>query len=142
MVPGNATARLELTRIYHFSAAHRLASPRLSPAANARVYGPCARLHGHNYQVEVTVAGPPDPETGMVVDLERLDRAVARALLDRLDHRQLEEVEGLRDVVTTGECLARTFWAWLAPVVAPAVLRRVAVVETAKNRFEYAGEQP
>lgn len=142
MVPEGPRGRLEVTRIYHFSAAHQLRSPRLSPEANARVYGPCAHLHGHNYEVEVTVAGTPDPETGMVVDLERLDRAVARALLDRVDHQQLEEVDGLQAEVTTGECLARAFWVWLAPEVAPAVLRRVAVVETPKNRFEYAGEEP
>src|SRR3989304_4866587 len=66
---------VELTRVYHVSAAHRLASPALSDEANAALYGTCTRPHGHNYYVEVTVAGRPDPVTGMAVDLAALDAA-------------------------------------------------------------------
>jgi 6-pyruvoyltetrahydropterin/6-carboxytetrahydropterin synthase len=129
-----------LTRIYHFSAAHRLESPYLSPEENARVYGQCYRVHGHNYYVEVTVTGTPDPVTGMAVDLSALDEIVERELLSRVDHRELEQaVPELAGVITTGESLARAFFALLAPRV-PA-LARVAVVETAKNRFEYCGAE-
>lgn len=131
---------MELTRIYHFSAAHRLESPALEARESARLYGPCARVHGHNYYVEVTVAGAPDPLTGMLVDVARLDGLVQGAVIDHVDHQTLEGVDVLRDVITTGECLARAFWRLLAPGVAPAALRQVAVVETAKNRFEYRGE--
>lgn len=133
---------LALTRTYHFSAGHRLESPALDAAANARVYGPCHRPHGHNYLVEVTVAGgAPDPATGMSLDLEALDRAVARVLLDRVDHQDLSRsVPELAGVVTTGEGLARAFWQWLAPVLPAGALRRIAVVETANNTFEYFGE--
>lgn len=133
-------AVVELTRVYHFSAAHRLASPALSETENAALYGPCHRLHGHNYYVEVTVAGSPDPVTGMAVDLERLDAAVARALLDHVDHRQLEEAAPLAGVITTGEGLARAFWGVLAAAMPGARLRCVTVQETAKNRFAYRGE--
>ena len=130
---------VELTRTYHFSAGHRLESPRLSPEENDRVYGQCHRPHGHNYYVEVTVSGPPDPVTGMAVDVGALDRTVATVLLDRVDHRDLSTgVPELAGVITTGESLARAFWALLAPSV-PA-LARVAVTETANNRFEYWGE--
>jgi len=131
---------LELTRVYHFSAGHRLASPTLSPEANAALYGPCHRPHGHNYYLEVTVAGSPDRVTGMAVDLERLDGAVRERVLDRVDHRTLEEVPALAGVVTTGEGLARAFWRLLTPAVPGGALRRVTVVETAKNRFQYEGE--
>ena len=131
---------LELTRVYHFSAGHRLASPSLSPEANAALYGPCHHPHGHNYYLEVTVAGSPDRVTGMAVDLERLDGAVRERVLDRVDHRTLEEVPALAGVVTTGEGLARAFWRLLAPAVPGGALRRVTVVETAKNRFQYEGE--
>jgi 6-pyruvoyltetrahydropterin/6-carboxytetrahydropterin synthase len=131
---------IELTRVYHFSAAHRLVSPRLDAAANAALYGPCARTHGHNYYVEVTVAGVPDPLTGMAVDLGRIDAAVADELLRHVDHHTLEEAPPLAGVITTGEGLARAFWDILAPVLDPGALRRVRVVETAKNRFEYRGE--
>jgi 6-pyruvoyltetrahydropterin/6-carboxytetrahydropterin synthase len=133
---------LELTRVYHFSAGHRLANPAVGARENARLYGPCARAHGHNYYVEVAVAGPPDPLTGMVTDVARLDALVQQRLLDRVDHRTLEGVPELAGVITTGEGLARAFWAVLAPVLAPVRLRRVTVVETAKNRFEYRGEEP
>ncbi|MBI4638817.1 MAG: 6-carboxytetrahydropterin synthase [Candidatus Rokubacteria bacterium] len=132
--------RVDVTRVYHFSAAHRLESPALSPEANATLYGLCHRPHGHNYYVEVTVTGAPDPLTGMAVDLGRLDTVVRRSLLDQVDHRVLEEALPLRGVVTTGEGLARAFWRLLAPAVGPGALTRIAVVETAKNRFEYRGE--
>jgi 6-pyruvoyltetrahydropterin/6-carboxytetrahydropterin synthase len=130
---------VEVTRVYHFSAAHRLENPALGPEANAALYGACHRPHGHNYYLEVTVAGRPDPATGMAVDLGRLDAAVGHAVLDRVDHRTLERVDALAGVITTGESLARAFWRILAPEVGAATLRRVTVVETAKNRFDYEG---
>jgi 6-pyruvoyltetrahydropterin/6-carboxytetrahydropterin synthase len=130
-----------LTRVYHFSAAHQLANPALSPEANASLYGACHRPHGHNYYLEVSVAGVPDPVTGMAVDLGALDAQVERLVLNEVDHRTLEEAPSLDGVITTGESLARAFWRVLAPAVAPpGSLRRVSVVETAKNRFEYRGE--
>jgi 6-pyruvoyltetrahydropterin/6-carboxytetrahydropterin synthase len=130
---------IALTRVYHFSAAHRLESPHLTAEENAWSYGACHRTHGHNYYVEVTVAGEPDPVTGMATDIGALDAAVSRTLLDRVDHRHLDEtVPELAGVISTGENLARAFWEWLRPEV-PA-LTRVLVRETAKNRFEYRGE--
>lgn len=135
-----APSGLELTRVYHFSAGHRLEQPALSAEDNARLYGPCARPHGHNYYVEVTVSGAPDPVTGMLMDVAQLDAVVERALLQRVDHQTLEAVPELGGIVTTGESLARAFWRILAEALGPIGLRRVTVVETAKNRFEYRGE--
>jgi 6-pyruvoyltetrahydropterin/6-carboxytetrahydropterin synthase len=131
---------LELTRIYHFSAGHRLADPALSDEANEALYGQCFRPHGHNYYLEVTVAGRPDAVTGMAVDLGQIDGAVRERVLDHVDHRTLEGVPALAGVVTTGEGLARAFWRLLTPAIPAGVLRRVTVVETAKNRFQYEGE--
>jgi len=131
---------LELTRQYHFSAGHRLASPALSPEDNARLYGQCYRPHGHNYLVEVTVQGERDPVTGMAADLTALDAVVARRLLDRVDHYDLSSaVPTLEGISTTGENLARAFWQWIAPALPAGALRRVAVVETDNNTFEYRG---
>lgn len=130
-----------LTRSYHFSAGHRLESAALSPEDNARVYGPCYRPHGHNYNVEVTVSGRMDPATGMAADLGELDATVERVLLARVDHYDLSTaVPALAGVITTGENLARTFWDWLEPALPAGALRRVAVVETANNTFEYFGD--
>jgi 6-pyruvoyltetrahydropterin/6-carboxytetrahydropterin synthase len=133
------TGRLEVTRVYHFSAAHRLAGPALSDRENAALYGPCARTHGHNYYLEVTLAGVADPVTGMAVDLSRVDHAVRDVVLEAVDHRALEEVPALAGVVTTGESLARAFWTMLEPALPDGVLARIVVQETAKNRFEYRG---
>jgi 6-pyruvoyltetrahydropterin/6-carboxytetrahydropterin synthase len=132
---------LELTRQYHFSAGHRLESAAFSPEENERVYGQCYRQHGHNYLVEVTVAGQPDPVTGMAADLGALDAAVNRIILDRVDHYDLSSaVEPLRGVPTTGENLARAFWKWLEPALPVGSLRRLVVVETDNNTFEYRGD--
>ncbi|MGH7334842.1 MAG: 6-pyruvoyl trahydropterin synthase family protein [Candidatus Rokuibacteriota bacterium] len=136
MSPG----RVEVTRVYHFSAAHQLQSPALTRAENTTLYGPCARVHGHNYYLEVTLAGTPHSGTGMAVDLGEVDAAVHRVLIDVVDHQTLEGVPTLAGVITTGENLARTFWTVLAPVLPAETLTRVVVQETAKNRFEYRGE--
>jgi 6-pyruvoyltetrahydropterin/6-carboxytetrahydropterin synthase len=135
-----APREFALTRAYHFSAGHRLESAALSSDDNARIYGQCYRPHGHNYVIEVTVAGTPDPQTGMAVDLAILDAAMTRQVLDRVDHYDLSTaVPELQGVVTTGEELARAFWQWLEPALPAGCLRRVAVVETANNTFEYRG---
>jgi 6-pyruvoyltetrahydropterin/6-carboxytetrahydropterin synthase len=131
--------RIELTRAYHFSAGHRLASPALGPEENARLYGPCHRPHGHNYYVEVTLAGTPDRVTGMAIDLGEVDAVVASTVLEAVDHRTLEEAPLLDGVVTTGEGLARAFWRALEPALPAGTLIGVVVQETQKNRFEYRG---
>ena len=135
-------SRFAVTRTYHFSAAHRLASGELSEAENAAVFGQCFRQHGHNYLLEVTVSGALDPATGMSVDIAVVDRAVKTAVLDRVDHYDLSAtVPALASVITTGENLARTFWEWLEGALPPGSLRKVTVVETANNVFEYRGER-
>ena len=132
--------RVELTRVYHFSAGHRLENPALSADDNAALYGPCHRPHGHNYYVEVTVSGVPDALTGMAVDLGRVDETVHHAVIEHVDHMTLEDVPALAGVISTGESLARAFWRILDPALPPGALTCVAVVETAKNRFEYRGD--
>ena len=137
---GEMSRTVEITRVYHFSAAHQLANPALPAADNAALYRACHRPHGHNYYLEVTVAGAPDACTGMAVDLAALDDHVQQRVLEQVDHAKLEEVAILADVITTGESLARAFWRTLAPGLPTGRLSRLTVVETAKNRFEYRGE--
>lgn len=132
---------LFLTRAFHFSAGHRLASAALSPGENRAVYGPCSRPHGHNYLLEVTVGGRADPLTGMAASLSELEAAVRGAVLDLVDHRDLDsDVPALEGVVSTGENLAQAFWRMLSAALPAGALRRVAVVETQNNVFEYSGE--
>ena len=132
---------LTLTRTFHFSAGHQLVNPALGEADNRALYGPCFRPHGHNYLLEVTVGGRIDQRTGMAADVEGLDSAVKRAVLDLVDHHDLNaDVAALAGVITTGENLARAFWRLLSPALPRGSLRRVAVVETANNTFEYCGD--
>jgi len=132
---------VRLTRAVDFSASLRCARPDLSEDENRALFGRAASPHGHNYRLEVTVAGDVDPVTGMSVDLGLVDTAVKAALLDRVDHYDLSAtVPELAGVITTGEGLARVFWQWLEPALPPGRLRRLAVVETDSNAFEYGGE--
>src|SRR5207247_10873287 len=106
---------VDVTRVYHFSAAHQLANPVRPAAENAALYGACHRAHGHNYYLEVTVAGAPDPRTGMAVDLEALDGPVRRTVRDQVAHAKLEDVPALAGVSTTGDRLGRALGRALAP---------------------------
>jgi len=84
---------IRLTRRYRFSASHLYRRPEWSEEENRARFGKCANLpgHGHNYRVYVTVAGEPDAATGFVVDLAALDGVVAAEVVERLDHRHLNE---------------------------------------------------
>jgi 6-pyruvoyltetrahydropterin/6-carboxytetrahydropterin synthase len=136
-----APEHLTLTRTFHFSAGHRLANSDLSEAENLATYGPCFRSHGHNYLLEVTVGGTPDPVSGMAADLDRLEATVKRVVLDLVDHRNLDgDVPALEGKITTGENLVRAFWEMLQTALPANILKRVAVVETANNTFEYFGD--
>ena len=131
-------ATMELTKILRFSAAHRLASEALTSEENDRLYGSCARDHGHNYALEATVRGVVDAD-GMVMDLTVLARAM-QTVVDLVDHRHLAgDVPALAGVVTTGENLAAAFYRMIDRALPPGRLVRVAVVETENNRFEYEG---
>lgn len=129
---------VHLTRRVRFEAAHRLWSNELGETQNEATYGKCARAggHGHNYEVEVTVAGPVDPTTGLVVVRDELDRVLEERLLARVDHRNLDDVIG-PGTVSTGENLARIFFDWIEPhVPRPARLARLRVFETPRNIFD------
>lgn len=124
--------QLTVSRTYHFEAAHRLYAETLSPEENERIFGKCARAggHGHNYEVTVRLRASQ-------LSREEMDRRVKSSLLDRVDHRRLEDV--LPGMVTTGEALARTFFEWLEPAFRnDAPLQRITVRETRSNLFEYA----
>lgn len=136
--------RVRITRRLHFCAAHRLAREDWSEEENRRVFGDCANpnWHGHNYDLEVTVVGPVDPETGYVMDLGELKALVNRRVVDDLDHRNLNlDVDWMRGIVPSTENLAVAIWKRVAPhIPAPAELDRVVLWETPRHRVEYRGE--
>lgn len=130
-------------RRYTLSASHRLHAPALNGEQNRAAYGKCNNPHGHghNYVVEVLVGGPIDPETGMVIDLARLDEAVQAAVLDRFDHANLNFDPIFADRVPTTENLCKAVFRLLQEPVGPAELTHVRVEETENNFFEYRGER-
>jgi 6-pyruvoyltetrahydropterin/6-carboxytetrahydropterin synthase len=129
---------MTLTRVYEFAASHRLDSPVLSPEENQTLFGKCNNPagHGHNYVLEVTVKGAPDPRTGMLVDLDALDHQVETLVLARYDHKNLNvDVPELQGVVPTSENVATAIFNTLQNTL-PAQLHRVRLHETARNIFE------
>lgn len=130
-----------VTRCYRFPAAHILRRDDLSQVENERLYGKCANPagHGHNYGVEVTVAGPVDAETGVVVDPGWLDGLVRERVIERLAHRLLNDDPAFQRNVPTAENILRFLEEELAEPIAAhgdARLARVRVVETQRNAFE------
>ena len=135
---------ISLTRCYRFAAAHVLAIPGESDAANWRIYGKCANPagHGHDYGVEVTVAGPLDERSGRLIDPARLDALFEERVGSRLAHRMLNDQPLFcdRELVPTAENIARVIFEELAgPVAASGAVRlhRVRVLETRRNSFVY-----
>lgn len=124
---------MRITRKLEFSAAHFYHNPDLSPEENRRVFGKCNNPHGHghNYVVEVTIAGEPDPETGMILDLKELKEILDREVMQRLDHRHLNyEVPELAGKIPTCEEIASALWQILEPKIHHGRLDRIRLYES------------
>jgi len=134
-------AMIELTQCFEFSASHRLHVPTLSDEENRRTFGKCNNPngHGHNYQVEVTVAGEVSEKTGSVLPLPAFESLVKREVIDRFDHKHLNaDTPEFARLNPSVENIAKAVWDLLVAKVAPARLRRVRVWETAKTYAEYS----
>lgn len=118
--------RTRLERTFRFEAAHFL--PKVGPGHK------CARMHGHSYQIDVIVEGELDADKGWLLDFGDLDAAVM-PLIDALDHRVLNEIEGLSN--PTSELLAVYLWQKLRPALPPLV--ELIVAETPSSRCVYRG---
>ena len=132
-----------ITRQVHFNSAHRLHNPTKSQRWNEEKYGLCTNphWHGHNYVLEVTVRGTPDPETGYVFDLSDLKKILHAAVVDPCDHRNLNtDVGFLRGIIPSTENLVIAFWREIAPhLPPPTVLHRVRLYETPRNFADFYG---
>ncbi len=132
-----------VTRKASFSASHRLFNPSWSNARNQEVFGKCnnPRGHGHNYELEVTVAGEAPAATGMVIDLKKLAEILEAEIIDQVDHKHLnDDVDFLRGMIPTAENLAVQFWMRLQPKITEGRLVSVRLYESANNFVEYRGE--
>ncbi len=137
---------IELTRRATFSASHYYWNDAWPAEVNERVFGRCANRngHGHNYTLEVTVAGEPDAVTGFVVDLKWLKDVMETEVVGVYDHRHLNlEVPEFARMIPTTENIAIAAWKRLQPPLNHAGgvrLSRVRVYETPEIFAEYRGE--
>ena len=137
--------RVQITHRFEFSAAHRLECAELDEEQNLRLYGPCYTDHGHNYEVEVTVVGEVDAQTGMVMNLADLAEIVRRRLFEPVDHKHLNrDVPFLEGIVPTAENVAVAFWNEVEPEIRPIEgcrLHRIRIYESRANFVDYLGEE-
>ena len=129
-----------LTRRYRFSASHRLHCDSMSAEENQETYGKCNNPygHGHNYALEVTVAGQVDPKTGMICNLADLDSFVDENIVQRFGHENLNMLVEFQSLVPTTENLCIAIYQILRGF-RPAPIDKVRMEETMLNSFEYAG---
>lgn len=133
-----------VTRRVHFNAAHRLHNPARSEVWNREVFGSCnhPNWHGHNYVLEVTVAGEPDLETGFVLNLSHLKEILETRILQKLDHKNLNlDVDFLQGVIPTTENVAVAIWRELENALPAGRLYRIRLYETEHNYVEYYGQE-
>ncbi len=126
-----------------FSASHRLHNPLLSDDENLKCFGKCnsPNGHGHNYILEVVVAGEINPITGYLIDLKKLKEIIRENIIDRVDHKNLNlDVDFLKGDITTTENLAVRFWEQLKDKITDGRLYAIRIAETENNFFEYRGE--
>lgn len=132
-----------LTKVYEFSAAHRLHSHVLSDEENQEIFGKCNNPagHGHNYVLEVTVKGDVDTRTGLVSGLNFLDEVVQKQVYARFDYKHLNlDTPEFEILNPTSENFVKVLWDVLEPNLRPVVLHRLRLRETPKNHFDYYGE--
>lgn len=133
---------LYITRKEHFSSSHKLENPDLSSAKNEEIFGKCNNFHGHNYYIEVTLCGTPEPDSNYVMDLKLLKKIIHEEILDKVDHKFLNEVDMFKGIIPTTENMAIIFWKALETKVRRenVKLYSIKLYETDKNYVEYRGE--
>jgi 6-pyruvoyltetrahydropterin/6-carboxytetrahydropterin synthase len=132
-----------ITRRETFNAAHRVYNPKLSDEENFRIFGKCSNpnWHGHNYILEVVVAGEINPETGYVVDLKKLKEIIRENVISKVDHKNLNiETDFMKGINPSSENLAVAIWKQLVDKIPEGKLYSVKIYETENNYFEFKGE--
>ena len=127
------------TRRFAFSAGHHYRVEGWSPERNEGVFGRLTVPHGHNYTLDVTVRGPIDPETGMVIDLGEVKAVVGETIVDRFDHADLNADPAFRGRVPTTENVAIVVWDLLLAKLGAEKLWQVRVWEDPTLYVDYRG---
>ena len=130
-----------LTKKFKFSAAHRYQNPRWSEEENLAAFGDDSRLHGHNYELEVSLTGEVDPDTGFLADLDLIKALVQEHVLDLLDHAHIEaDIPWFAERQPTTENIVRYIWEQLSPRITDDVrLTRIRLYETPTIYAEFDG---
>ncbi|MBN2211644.1 MAG: 6-carboxytetrahydropterin synthase, partial [Sedimentisphaerales bacterium] len=137
-----AKPMVHITTKYEIAASHRLFNAEWDDNRNNETFGKCAHPtgHGHNYVLEVTVAGEPQVDTVSVATVESINAIVQQQIIDRFDHKNLNaDCKDFRDLIPTVENMARVFWDLLVGRFGPAQLARIAIWETPHTYAEYFG---
>jgi len=132
-----------ITRRERFNAAHKLYNPKWTEQENADFFGKCSNkyYHGHNFELFVTVKGIANPETGMVMDLKQLKSMIKNEIVEKIDHRNLnEDVKFMKGILPSIENLIVEIWNILEPKIQNGKLHYIKLVETENNYVEYYGE--
>ena len=133
-----------LTRRETFAAAHRLFREGLSDEQNYEIFGKCSNpnWHGHNYTLEVVVAGEVDPETGFVIDTGKLKKIMHKYVISKVDHKNLNiDTEFMKGLNPSGENITIAIWNQLVDKIPNGKLHSIKLYETENNYFEYKGEE-
>ena len=132
-----------LTRRESFSAAHRLFLPNLSDEENEKMFGKCSNpnWHGHNYILEVVIAGEVDPATGFVLNIKMLKKIIGENVIEKVDHKNLNiDTDFMKGLIPTSENITMAIWKQLVDKIPNGKLYSVKLYETENNYFEYKGE--
>jgi len=129
-----------ITKVYHFCAAHQYGQSDWSNEKNEEVFGPDAKVHGHNYKLEVTVTGEINPDTGFLIDLGELSKIVNDNVLNKLDHSQFEkDLPWFKDRQPSSENLVIFIWNEISKHLKSTKLYRIRIVETPTIYTDYYG---
>lgn len=133
---------IAVTRKAHFNAAHRLYNPNWDEQKNKDVFGLCSlpNYHGHNYELDVTVTGDVDPDSGFIIDLKFLKHLIKENIEDRFDHKNLNlDTEEFKTLNPTAENIAIVIWNLLKPKLNPNHGLCITLYETERNFVTYNG---
>ncbi len=132
--------KVAVYRKENFNAAHRLYNPLWDMQKNDAVFGLCnnPNFHGHNYDLVVKIVGEPNAETGYVIDLKILSDIIKEKVIERFDHRNLnEDCEEFKNLNPTAENIAIVIYNLLRPELDPELYLQVRLYETKRNFVEY-----
>tara|TARA_Y100001970_G_C14180629_1_gene829628 strand:+ start:495 stop:932 length:438 start_codon:yes stop_codon:yes gene_type:complete len=133
---------ISVTRKANFNAAHRLHNPNWSDKKNAEFYGLCnnENYHGHNYELEVTVTGEIDSESGYLIDLKYLGNIIEQEIELKFDHKNLNlDTTEFENLIPTAENIAIVIWKILRNKIKKELEIKVRLHETPRNYVEYSG---